>query len=187
MTETTRSETKQEPLGGDEGGRVVASTVPDPVVRLDELLRASRGIVLPRVEGSTVKLSKFTKKQLSRRNKVRPGTVRKGKHLRTVKKRPKRHYKTALKVRREWQRAYHRSARRKFWELRKKKGPSEWQVSEAEWNDIWELLDTPDFEVRRYEEDKPFTKYNLYIYQRSDMKKLYEGYEEQLRDIGAIL
>jgi hypothetical protein len=179
------NETQQEPLGGDEGGRVVASTVPDPSVRLQALLEASRGIQLPKVEGSTIKLSKFTKKQLSRRNKVRPGTVRKGKHLRVVKKRPRRHYKTALKVRREWQRAYHRSARRKFWELRKKKGAEQWLITEEEWADIWDLLGTHSFEVRRYEEDKPFTKYNLYIFTLKGVK-LYEGYEEQLRDLGYL-
>jgi hypothetical protein len=181
---TNLTPTQQEPLGDDEGGGVVASTVPDPSVRLQALLGASRGIVLPTVEGSTVRLSKFTKKQLSRRNKVRPGTVRKGLTLRTTKRRPRRHYKTALKVRREWQREYHRSARRKFWELRKKKGP-DWQVTEDEWNEIWDLLGTWRFEVRRYEEDKPFTKYNLFVF-APDGRKLYEGAEEYLRELGMI-
>ena len=185
MIDTDLSETQQDASGAHEGGSVVPAMLPPGDDRLQALLERSRGIQLRQVEGSTVRLSKFTKKQLSRRNKVRPGTVRRGRHLRTIKKRPKRHYKTALKVRREWQREYHRSARRKFWELRKKKGPTEWAITEDEWNEIWDLLGTWRFEVRRYDEDKPFTKYNLFVYS-PDGVKLYEGSEEQLRDIGYI-
>jgi hypothetical protein len=186
MEYTNNTPTQQEALHAPEGGRALPSGHLDGYVSLEELVERSRGIQLPKVEGATVKLSRFTQKQLSRRNRVRPGTKRKGKHLRAVKKRPRRHYKTALKVRREWQREYHRSPRRKFWELRKKKGPEQWLLTEEEWADIWDLIGTHEFEVRRYEEDKPFTKYNLYIF-APDGTKLYEGYEEQLRDIGAIV
>jgi hypothetical protein len=152
--------------------------------RLDELVKQSKTVLLPKVEGSTIRLSKFSKKQLSRRVKVRPGTKRHGKLLRTVKSRPKRHYKSEMKAQREWQRKYHRSARRKFWELRKKKGPDQWLVTEDEWNDIWELLGTWRFTVLRYDDSAPYTKYNLYIFDKSG--KLYEGAEEQLRDMGYI-
>jgi hypothetical protein len=176
---------EQEVLHALENPRPVGSDGFDPSVRLQALVERSRGIVLPKIEGSTIRLSKFTKKQLSRANKVRPGTVKRGRRL--FKRKRKRHHLTTRRVRREWQREYHRSPRRKFWELRKKKG-EDWQVREDEWNEIWDLLGgCTSFEVRRYEEDKPFTKYNLYIYRRSDKHKLYEGKEEELRDIGAIL
>lgn len=183
MKEQDLIPTAQEPLGGDEQGPLLPPGHPDQFMSLQRLLEASRGISIPSLEGSGVRLSKFTKKQLSRANRVKPGARRSGKHLRKIVRR--RHPLATRRVKREWQREYHRSPRRKYWELRKKKGPAQWLITEEEWADIWDLLGTHSFEVRRYEDDKPFTKYNLYIYNKSG--KLYEGAEEQLRDLGALL
>jgi hypothetical protein len=184
METTSETPNAQEPLSALEVPLQVGVPLLDPSVRLEALLERSRGVLLPKVEGATIRLSKFSKKQLSRRVKVRPGAVRKGLRLRTVKSRPKRHYKSEMKAQREWQRKYHRSARRKFWELRKKKGPDQWLVTEDEWNDIWELLGTWRFTVLRYDDSAPYTKYNLYIFDKSG--KLYEGAEEHLRDLGYL-
>lgn len=184
MINTDLIPTQQEPLRGDEEGSLLPPGHPDQYMSLQALLERSRGISIPTLEGSGVRLSRFTQKQISRAHRVKPGTRRKGKHLRKIVRR--RHPLSTRRVKREWQREYHRSPRRKFWELRKKKGHEQWLITEEEWAEIWDLLGTHSFEVRRYEDDKPFTKYNIYIYDKSG-KKLYEGAEEALRDIGALL
>lgn len=141
----------------------------DPDKRLEELLRASRAIEIERLPLSSVKLSKFTLKQLSREHPIRPV------------KRKKQHYNTRRKKAREKS-----HSENKQYLLHKSRKGEAWQVSREEWGVLWDYIGGCRYRLGRYSEDEPYSVENLWI-ESKDGKKLWEGYEDRLRRLGMLL
>lgn len=144
----------------------------------------SRALQLGRLPGSTVRLSEFSKKQLARKVRLVPGARRSG--LRLRKPRTKRAWQTKRAYERRWQKKNYDSERRRYWKY-SHEWRSEWAVSEEEWSEIWYLIGTPRIALRRYDVGLPFTKYNLYIEELKTTRRLYEGAEELMRELGYIV
>lgn len=172
-----------EPLGGDEDGGLVPPGHEDTDLSLEELLELSRGIQLETLPGASTRLSRFTLKQISRANKIADGKRRSGKKLKKINN-PKKAWQTQRKRKRTNQRKAYDTPKRRWWEKNRRYG-AEWGISIEEWGDIWEMVGTPRFRIGRYDSEKPWTKYNLYVESNSG-EKLYEGTEEYLRDKGYI-
>lgn len=141
----------------------------DPVKRLEELLRASRGIQLDTLPLGTTKLSRFTLKQMSRR-----------KPLRKVK-RKKKHYHTERKEKR----IFNSSKRGKYLKLKNLHGEN-WQITEEDWDVLWDYIGGSRFRIGRYDKTEPFTMETIWV-EDKQRKKLWEGYDDRLRSVGAIL
>jgi hypothetical protein len=166
----------------------VSEEVPTFQLDLDRLTaerrERSRGIQLGRLPGSTVRLSNFTKKQIARKVRLVPDKVRSGLRLRPAKRRVA--WQTVRKQDREWQRKNYDTPRRRYWKY-SRENAGDWEITKEEWGDIWDLLGTPRIALRRYDPSIPYTKYNLYIEELKTGRKLYEGVEELMRELGYIV
>jgi hypothetical protein len=137
---------------------------PDPSKRLEELLERSRGIRLTTLDGATTRLSAFTRKQISRRVRLRKvKKPRRGDHPLTRR----------AKIRAKERRRYHKPGRR-YWELRRYYG-SAWGIDKGEWLEIWRRLGgVTSFLISRPDESAPFTPRNLIVRDRKGLV-IYEG------------
>jgi hypothetical protein len=146
--------------------------IEDPDMVLERLLEASRTIVLDTQPLGTVRLSRFTLKQLSRTHRLRAAP----------KRRRKQHYHTYRRKLREKQ---HRRVQ-KYYRL-KCKHKGRWQVSLEEWNDIlWPYVGEQSIRIGTYDPGAVMTIYSLWI-ESSTGERLWEGAEERLRELGATI
>lgn len=138
---------------------------PDPSKRLQTLLERSRGIRLATLDGATTRLSAFTRKQISRRVRLRKvKKPRRGDHPLTRR----------AKIRAKERRRYHKPGRR-YWELRRYYGDA-WGISREEWIEIWHKLGgVTSFLISRPDEYAPFTPHNLLVRDRRGVV-IYEGH-----------
>jgi hypothetical protein len=141
----------------------------DPVKRLEELLRASSGIQLDTLPLGTTKLSKFTLKQMSRAKPLRKP------------KRKKQHYHTVRKKKR----IVNSSKWGKYGKL-KSLHKELWQITEEEWDMLWDYIGSVPFRIGRYDRKEPYRLDTIWVEDKK-RKKLWEGYEDKLRSVGAIL
>lgn len=132
--------------------------------KLAELLVRSRGIRLTTLPGATTRLSAFTRKQISRRVKLRKvKKPRRGDHPLTRR----------AKIRAKERRRYHKPGRR-YWELRRYYGDT-WGITRDEWFEIWRRLGgVTSFFISRPDESAPFTPRNLIVRDRNG-QVIYEG------------
>lgn len=146
--------------------------IEDPDMVLERLLLASRTIVLDTLPLGTVRLSRFTLKQLSRQHRLRAAP----------KRRRKQHYHTYRRKIREKQ---HLRVK-KYYRL-KGKHKGRWQISLDEWNDVlWPYVGEQAIRVGTYAPGQQMTIYSLWI-ESSTGERLWEGAEERLRELGCIL
>lgn len=134
---------------------------------LDELLERSTAIELAPLPGVSVKLSRFTAKQLSRANplkRVKPG-------------RRKAHYNTRRRKRRE--------ASRTMWQMYhrfKQKYGSRWQVTKEDWQEqLWPYVRGRRLRLGSYSRGDNLNIYTVWIEDAQTGEKLWEGAEELLR------
>lgn len=142
----------------------------DPQKRLEELLRAARGIELETLPLSSVKLSRFTLKQISRSRPVK-----------RVKKK-KMHYNT----RRKKKRLANNSKRGRYLKFKSLHGEA-WKITEEDWDLVWDFVGDRKFRLGRYSKAEPFTLETIWIEDKISGEKLWEGYEDRLRDMGILL
>jgi hypothetical protein len=148
---------------------------------VESLLEASRGIVLEGIEGYGIKLSKFTRKQLSRANPIRNGSRRSGLHLRKVKK------KMAWQTKRKKKREYNRTARQQYHQLKLRFG-LRWAITLEVWLDeVAPYLEGYRVKVGVYDKEAPVDIENLWVSDKTSGAKLWEGAEERLRRLGYML
>lgn len=141
-------------------------------VSLDELVERSRSIELVPLPGVSVKLSRFTEKQMSRANPLK----------RTVKRR-KQHYQTRRRKLRE--RSRKQLAQYYRFKVRFK---DRWQVTLEEWQEmLWPYVGDRGIRLGGYEKDGALTPYTIWIEDNRTGEKLWEGAEERLRQDGYLL
>jgi hypothetical protein len=145
----------------------------DPAVRLQALLEASRGIQLRVLPGASVRLSKFTQKQVSRENPLKRKVVKKG--------RPKAHYQT----RRKKKRLRNKSQWDQYASWKHKFG-ARWLLTKEDWEQVWMFAEGYSLRLGTYERGEPVTLESLWV-ENSEGTKLWEGAEEKLRRLGMLL
>lgn len=146
----------------------------DPAVRLQALLEASRGIELRVLPGASVRLSKFTLKQISRKRKVVAVKPKRG--------RPKEHYQT----RRRKKRMRNRSKWDQYAKWKHKFG-ARWLLTREDWEMLWEYIGGYSLRLGTYERGEPVTLESLWVQEHPKGKRLWEGAEERLRREGVLL
>lgn len=157
---------------------------------VESLLEASRGIQLDRVEGYGIRLSKFTRKQLSKAHPIREGSKRSGLQLRRIKK------KMAWQTKRKKKREYNRVPRQLYHQLRQRFG-LRWAITLEVWLDeVAPYLERSSVNGDRlggyrvkvgvYDKEAPVTLENLWVQEKGGAK-LWEGAEEQMRRLGYLL
>ena len=142
----------------------------DPDVRLQQLLEASRGIVLDTLPLSSTRLSRFTLRQMAKE-----ATPRR-------KPRPKEHYKT----RRKRFKAENLTKGAKYRWYKSHYGEA-WMITLEEWDVLWDFIGGARFKLGRYRKDEPLTMETVWIEDSRTRRKLWEGYEDRLRGLGLLL
>jgi hypothetical protein len=149
--------------------------LPNPDDRLQALLEASRGIQLRVLPGASVRLSRFTQKQVSRANPLKRTKAKPG--------RPKDHYQT----RRKKKRTRNRSKWDQYAKWKHKFG-ARWLLTKEDWDMLWEYIGGYSLRLGTYERGEPVTLESLWIETGDSVKpaRLWEGAEEKLRRLGYI-
>lgn len=148
---------------------------------LEALLEESKTIQLLRTEGHTVRLSRFTLRQLSRANKIRSGYKRSGGRLKKVKQ------KKAWQTKRKEKRKYNQKLEQYFYRYQHRYGVR-WQVTMDSWlQEVGPLVEGYRLRIGVYEKEAPMTLENLWFEDSRSGEKLWEGAEERLRLLGHIV
>jgi hypothetical protein len=146
----------------------------DPDVRLQALLEASRGIQLPVLPGASVRLSRFTRKQISRANPLKSRKKPRG--------RPKDHYQTRRKKKRE----RNRSKWDRYAKYRHRFG-ARWLLTRDDWEVLWMYVEGYSLRLGTYERGEAATLESIWVADVKTGRKLWEGAEEKLRQAGVLL
>jgi hypothetical protein len=152
-----------------------------PDERLEALLLSLEGLPLETLPGSGVKLSKFTLKQMSRKVKPVPEDSKRS-GLRLKAKRPRQHYQTRRK---QW-RKENKTKTSQFHSHRHSKGDL-WEISKEDWEVLWDFVGGRSYTLKRYSKADAYRMDTVYAYDNKTKEKLWEGYDDKLRQLGMCI